>query len=276
MKLSMAVQEILEGKKIQNKLVNLKNVKVDKINYKIPIIPGRESKLNFSNTQKKFPKNFERKEARAFALHSFANHELLAIEIMASAIARFQQMPNSEKFIQGILSALKDEQRHLEMYIRRINELGYEFGDFPLNDYFWKYADKLITPEKYLSLISLTFESANLDFSFYYATKFLEIEDEVSSKIMMEIYQDEISHVKFGEYYMNQWKNDESLWEYYCKNLIDPISPARAKGLKFDINRRLLIGLDADFQKNLFQFEDNFRITKRKCNTTLIPPKFQE
>ena len=85
---------------------------------------------------------------------------------------------------------------------------------------------------------------------------------------MMEVYRDEISHVKFGEHFMGQWRGDSSLWEYYLKNLILPITPARAKGIQFNLERRLNIGLDQDFQSELSDYDDGFKITKRKCNTT--------
>ncbi len=188
---------------------------------------------------------------------------------MALAIARFHKIPDSKNFIKGIIGAMKDEQKHLALYIERIRELGYDFGDFPVNDFFWKYTDKIKTPSEYLALISLTFESANLDFAYFYAKKFEEIEDFKTSKIMMEVYQDEISHVKFGEHFMGQWKGNSDLWDYYMENLVFPITPARAKGINFDFERRIHAGLDSNFQESLLNFNDEFQITNRKCNTTL-------
>ncbi len=252
-------------------MVSLNGVDVDKFFFEERSTPARISKLQFSNKKKKFPKNLTSNESKAYALHCFANHELLAIEIMAVAIARFNKEFDHPGFIQGIIGSMKDEQKHLQLYINRINELGYEFGDFPLNDFFWKYVDQIKTPAQYISLISLTFESANLDFAYFYAKKFNEIEDEKTSRIMMEVYEDEISHVRFGEYFLGKWRGDKDLWNYYLENLIHPITPARAKGIEFNLGRRQRIGLNNEFQEKLHSFDDKFRITNRKCNITSNP-----
>lgn len=86
----------------------------------------------------KFPKvnRLNETDKKAMALHSFANHELLAIEMMASAILLYPHATDEDvRFKRGIVTALKEEQKHLGLYIKRLNELGYQFGDFPLNDF---------------------------------------------------------------------------------------------------------------------------------------------
>ena len=133
------------------------------------------------------------------ALHSFANHELLAIEMMAAALLIYPHEKEEQKrFKRGVLSALKDEQKHLGLYIARLNELGYEFGDFPLNDFFWRQMDKLKTPSQYAAVMALTFESANLDFAQFYAKIFRSFDDEKTASILDVVLKDELSHVGPG------------------------------------------------------------------------------
>jgi hypothetical protein len=234
--------------------------------YSLPSLPGRRGRLAFSDQHIKFPKHnrlFEL-EKKAIALHSFANHELLAIEMMASALLLYPH--NSDegiRFKHGILTALREEQKHLGLYIGRLNELGYEFGDFPLNDFFWRQMEKLRTPSQYTSVMSLTFEAANLDFAQFYAKVFRELGDEGTAKILDIVLEDEIGHVAFGGYWMKKWRGDKNLWDYYQESLPWPLTPARSKGVGFDPNiHRKAMG-DDGFINSLASFEDTFRVTRR-------------
>src|SRR5262249_16518514 len=137
------------------------------------------------------------------------------------------------RFKKGILTALKDEQKHLQLYIGRMNELGYEFGDFPLNDFFWRQMEKLKTPEQYSAVMALTLEAANLDFAQHYSKLFREMGDEKTANILDIVLEDEITHVAFGAHWMKRWKGDRSLWDYFRECLPWPMTPARAKGIGF-------------------------------------------
>lgn len=172
--------------------------------------------------------------------------------------------PNLLSFKKSVVSSLIDEQKHLKLYISRLNELGYEFGDFPLNDFFWKYAHHIDSPEKYLSMMSLTFEAANLDFSAHFRDVFTAHEDFKTAKIMDIVFKDEISHVKIGGHFMNQWRKDKSLWEYYMENLIYPLTPSRSKGIRYQESFRRMSGLGKEFILSLNQYKDEFNITNRK------------
>lgn len=230
-------------------------------------LPGRPDNLKFSDIQIKFPrrKSFVDPKQRASALHFFANHELLAIEMLALAILRFPCTCEEElRFKKTCIATLKDEQKHLSLYCQRMNELGLQFGDLPVNNFFWDKMAGVSSPEEFLSLLSLTFESANLDFSLYYEEVFLEVGDLKSAEIMREVYLDEISHVKTGVYWLNHWRKDEQLWDYYCRHLPDQVTPARAKGMTFHKESRLRANLDLDFVDKLEKYEDEFRVTKRK------------
>ena len=72
--------------------------------------------------------------ARGRLLHGFANHELLALELMALALLRFPDAPPS--FRRGLVRTLGEEQEHLRLYLRRMGELGVELGEQPLGSTF--------------------------------------------------------------------------------------------------------------------------------------------
>lgn len=231
------------------------------------LVPNRNGKIVFSDKQIKFPKKstFHLDERKALAMHFFANHELLAIEMMAAAILYLPVNDEVSKRIRvGLLSTIQDEIKHFKMYVKRINELGIAFGDFPVNDYFWRQMQKVKSFDQYFSTMALTFEAANLDFAKYYAEIFESVDDQKSSSIMDVVYQDEISHVAFGVYWLNQWRKDKSLWDYYKLNLPDLLTPARAKGISFDSEGRFKSGMDEEFISCIRDYKDQFIVTNRK------------
>src|SRR5690606_40652598 len=64
----------------------------------LPSLPGRRGVLQFSEQKMKFPKSqrLNENDKKAMALHSFANHELLAIEMMAAAILVYPHQRSEE------------------------------------------------------------------------------------------------------------------------------------------------------------------------------------
>ena len=259
-------REILSGETLENKLLTTPLSWDNWTEFKLPSSPGRIGKLQFSDQTMKFPKagHLNQDDKKAMALHSFANHELLAIEMMAAAILIYPHKTEEDiRFKKGIVTALKDEQKHLQLYIKRLNELGYEFGDFPLNDFFWRQMEKLETPSQYLSVMALTFESANLDFAQFYRDVFKKNGDDRTAQIMDIVLEDEISHVAFGAHWMKNWRKDQTLWDYYRSSLPWPVTPARSKGIEFDSDLHLKAVGDNDFIQRLSDFNDDFKVTRR-------------
>lgn len=263
-------KNIVEGENLADKLIPINEVndykyKSSFCKYQLKNQPSRSSKIKISEKRLKFPKvgALHLPEKRAVALHFFANHELLAIEMMAGFILKFQEnSPVLEKMKASVLSTLSDEQKHFGFYVNRMNSLGIEFGDYPLNDFFWKQFEEIKTPEQFFALMSLTFESANLDFCLYYKEIFQKVDDDETAKILDLVYQDEIRHVRIG---YNWIKNEGvSAWDSYRKLLPQNITPSRAKGIKFYREGRVKAGLDEEFIQNLENFDDSYKITSRK------------
>jgi uncharacterized ferritin-like protein (DUF455 family) len=128
----------------------------------------------------KFPKitALYLQEKKRQALHTFANHELMAIEIFAAVFLLFPFWEEELRpFCAQLVTTLKEEQKHFRLYQKRLQALGGEFGEFPNNDFFWKQVSLISKPKHFFSVISLSFEAANLDFAQYYKKVFLDIED---------------------------------------------------------------------------------------------------
>ena len=134
-------EQILFGDTLQDKLAPISNATDLEPGHvlKSPELPGRPAELSFAGTGKRapFPRpgQLNTEKQRALVLHHFANHELLALELMALTLLRFPNAPPS--FRRGLIQTMADEQTHLTLYEKRMSELGIQLGDAPVNRFFW-------------------------------------------------------------------------------------------------------------------------------------------
>ena len=63
-----------------------------------------------------------------------------------------------------------------------MNDFGVEFGDYPLNDFFWRQLSDIDLFDDFFATMSLTFEAANLDFAAFYQKVFTEVGDQKTCK----------------------------------------------------------------------------------------------
>jgi uncharacterized ferritin-like protein (DUF455 family) len=216
-----------------------------------PQAPGRPTELRFKpqgSGKGDFPRvhRLEREHERGRLLHFFANHELLATELMALALLRFPDAPAA--FRRGVWQTLKDEQLHTRLYVQRMRQCGIEFGELPVSGYFWRSVAPMESPLDYVAGLCLTFEQANLDFCRYFARGFQAVGDSVTAGLLDRIYRDEIGHVAYGLKWFRRWKNpNQTDWEAFCRQLKFPLSPQRAKGLALNVEGRRAAGFDQAF-----------------------------
>lgn len=222
-----------------------------------PASPGRPAELLFkgpsAGSEFPSPHRLQDDRDRGALLHFFANHELLAVELMALVLLKFPDAPRA--FRKGILRTLKEEQSHVRLYLKRMNECGVAFGELPVNGFFWRSISGMSSPLDYVAGLSLTFEQANLDYSRFFAERFSEAGDKSTAAILEQIYKDEISHVGYGLKWFRRWK-DQSLsdWQAYARQIPEPLSPSRAKGEPFNAEGRGKAGLDTEFIDELFVY----------------------
>lgn len=221
----------------------------------LPDAPGRPAELRVrgDGVKAEFPgtNHLDDDRERGILLHFLANHELLAAELMALVLLRFPDAP--KEYRAGVYEAMREEQAHAQMYVRRMRECGVAFGELPVSDYFWKIVAPMETPMDFVTRLNLTFEQANLDFSKHYARLFREVGDTSTAAVLEKIHLDEIGHVGHGVKWFRRWKErGETDWEGFRRRLSFPLTPARAKGLApFNAESRRLAGLDEDFIRHL-------------------------
>lgn len=218
-------------------------------------LPARPPGLALDTLRGKaeFPRDLAPAAARGRALHFFANHELLAMELMALGLLRFPDAP--PEFRLGLANALRDEQRHLGLYLGRMEALGVQLGELPVSRFFWDALCDMDSPAALAAGLGLVLEQANLDFCVHYAAAFRAVGDEESAALMDEILRDELRHVRHGLRWVRHWREPgEDLFSAWERLLKPPLSPARARGLSFDAAPRRAVGLPEDFIQRLASY----------------------
>ncbi len=212
--------------------------------------PGRPAALRIASRKERkklpAPAALGDPDMRVRCLHTFANHELMAIELVAWALLAYPDA--GAAFRRGLAHILADEQRHLALYMDRIAAFGEQFGNLPVNDHFWRCAPSLTTPLKWVCAMSLVFEQANLDHAPAFARHFDAVGDTESADLMRLIERDEIHHVGFGARFLAEnTAAGQSSFDVWVDNLTFHNTPDRARGDEFNATAREASGLDADF-----------------------------
>lgn len=231
----------------------------------VPALPGRSPAM-LRPGKATFPdlKRLNEPAVRGEVLHFFANHELLALELMALLLLRFPEAPAA--FRLGVVRTLAEEQSHMQLYLERMRALGTEFGDLPLSDYFWNSMKGMASPLQFVTQMSLTIEQANLDFALFYGKALAAVGDAESAAILERVYREEIGHVKHGLTWFNRWRKEapdeaqqamrsaETEWQAYLRLLPPPMTAKRAKGFEFTPEARREAGFTNDYIRELGLF----------------------
>lgn len=193
-------------------------------------------------------------EMRVRTLHAFGNHELMALEMMAWALLAFPTAPRG--FRMGLVRIILDEQEHTRLYVERVRAMGAEFGDFPLNDHFWRIAPQIKDPLTWVCAMHLTLEQANLDHAPYYERIFRGFDDHEAASLMQRIFADELMHVRFGGHWLRHYTpKGSSAFEHFLSHLPAYCTPTRARGFEFNEEGRRMAGLDDEFIRRMAEID---------------------
>jgi uncharacterized ferritin-like protein (DUF455 family) len=180
----------------------------------------------------------------------------MAVELFAWALLRWPKLPAALR--RGWLGILAEEQAHCRLYLSRLAAHGSRIEEHSLSGYFWRQAPAIAASphgaKAFLCAMGLTLEQANLDFSLTYRDAFRDAGDEESARVCQRVHDDEVQHVRLAATWLERLSQPNAGGasplrdiDLYLEAVPFPMSPARAKGRRFDVPARRRAGLSEEF-----------------------------
>ncbi len=139
-------------------------------------------------------------EGRAGLIHAISHIEFNAINLALDAVYRFRDVPDD--YVDDWLQVASEEAYHFSLLTQRLQELGYQYGDFPAHNGLWEMALKTEGNVMHrMALVPRVLEARGLDVTPPMMKKLESVGERRSVEILRIILRDEIGHVRIG----NRW-----------------------------------------------------------------------
>ena len=156
-------------------------------------------------------------KGRATQIHALAHIELNAIDLACDMAGRFCDRGLDCSFYGDWLSIAADEARHFLMLEKRLNDMGFGYGDFPAHDGLWEAAyDTRHDLTARLAIVPMVLEARGLDVTPGMIKRFNKAGDSATVGILETIYEDEKSHVAAGVKWFHEVCSSENLDPTQC------------------------------------------------------------
>jgi uncharacterized ferritin-like protein (DUF455 family) len=160
-------------------------------------VPGRPDRPPLVPPQQVPRRRLGSDAGRAALVHAIAHIEFNAINLALDAAWRFRDRPPA--FATDWLSVAADEARHFQLLVRRLEELGHRYGDFPAHDGLWdmavKTADSCL---ERMALVPRVLEARGLDVTPGMIERLRQAGDERTIAALEVILAEEVRHVEIG------------------------------------------------------------------------------
>ncbi len=144
-------------------------------------------------------------EGRAALLHAVTHIEFNAINLAWDAVYRFRDMPS--QFYSDWVRVADEEAYHFQLLRQRLNDMGYDYGDFAAHNGLWDTAQKTaFDPMVRMALVPRVLEARGLDVTPGMMKRLRHVGDIESVSALEIILRDEVGHVEIG----SRW------FKYFC------------------------------------------------------------
>ena len=141
-------------------------------------------------------------EGRAALIHAISHIEFNAINLALDAAYRFVGLP-SEYYAEWVRIA-GEEALHFSLLVKRLNDLGFAYGDFDAHNGLWQMAlDTAHDPLVRMALVPRVLEARGLDVTPDITRRLEGAGDHEAVRILGVIARDEVTHVEAGSRWFN-------------------------------------------------------------------------
>lgn len=145
-------------------------------------------------------------EGRAALLHAVTHIEFNAINLAWDAVYRFRDHPR--QYVDDWVRVADEEAYHFQLLRTRLNDLGYDYGDFPAHNGLWDMAQRTdFDPMVRMALVPRVLEARGLDVTPGMMERLQQVGDTESVAALEIILRDEVGHVEIG----SRW------FKYHCE-----------------------------------------------------------
>jgi uncharacterized ferritin-like protein (DUF455 family) len=163
-------------------------------------VPGRPERPELVPHSQLKQRKLGSELGRAILIHAIAHIEFNAINLALDAVYRFREMP--KKFYADWLKVASEESYHFSLLEKRLDDLGYQYGDFPAHNGLWEMVLKtdhdVMTR---MALVPRVLEARGLDVTPAMMQRLEKVGDTETVKALEIILHDEIGHVAIGSYW---------------------------------------------------------------------------
>lgn len=162
--------------------------------------PGRPDRPVLVDAREVPRRNFSSLKGRLTLVHAIAHIEFNAINLALDAVYRFQSMP--EQYYTDWCRVAAEEAQHFTMLSDYMNRHGLSYGDLCAHNGLWEMAvktdfDVLVR----MALVPRVLEARGLDVTPTMIEKLVPTGDGELISILERIFDDEIGHVKIGNFW---------------------------------------------------------------------------
>jgi uncharacterized ferritin-like protein (DUF455 family) len=168
----------------------------------IPDVPARDAQL--LPTKEHPPKlGFSKIEGQARSLHDLASIELQAMELGLRTLVEF---PEADKeFRKHLADITISEGQHLELCIKAMNELGFEWGHWPIHTTLWNASSAEDTLLERIFIVHRYLEGSGLDAGAQLCQRLAGVPGAtVALAAVKRINEEEVDHVQFGSFWFKK------------------------------------------------------------------------
>ena len=169
-------------------------------------VPGRPDRPKLLPHAKLKQRKLGSETGRATLIHAITHIEFNAINLALDAVYRFQDMPDA--YYSDWLKVASEEAYHFSLLAQRLQDLGYQYGDFPAHNGLWEMVlktdhDVMVR----MALVPRVLEARGLDVTPAMMQRLEKSGDNETVEILKIILADEIGHVAIGSHW----------FKYCCK-----------------------------------------------------------